>query len=334
MQQNYINHIALVLDASASMFAHRDAVVMVADEQIKHLARRSQELDQETRVTVYTFSDRVECLIYDRDVLRLPSIRDLYRPGGNTALIDATRQALLDLSETPEKYGDHAFLVYVLTDGEENVSKTRPAQLAQQLRGLRDHWTVAALVPNAAGKHEAKKFGFPADNIAVWDTQSSDGVVEVGGRIKAATEAYMVLRSSGTRGTTSLFSMSPDVVNKATVVAAGLTPMDPDHFMVIPVPRTVPLREFVIECGYLFRVGRAFYQLMKPEKIQADKEIAIMEVATRRVYRGAAARQLIGLPDVEVKVKPEHNPDYRIFVQSKSVNRNLMPGTQLLYMLV
>jgi hypothetical protein len=55
--ENYINHVALVLDASSSMSSHRSTVVKVADEQIKHLARRSTELDQETRVTVYAFAD-------------------------------------------------------------------------------------------------------------------------------------------------------------------------------------------------------------------------------------------------------------------------------------
>lgn len=32
----------------------------------------------------------------------------------------------------------------------------------------------------------------------------------------------------------------------------------------------------------------------------------------------------------EVKVSPTSHPDYSIFVQSKSVNRNLMPETKLL----
>jgi hypothetical protein len=68
--QNYINHVALVLDASSSMSHLSRKVVDVADQQIAYLARRSRELDQETRVTVYVFADKVECVIYDKDVLR------------------------------------------------------------------------------------------------------------------------------------------------------------------------------------------------------------------------------------------------------------------------
>ena len=51
MNQNYINHIALVLDASGSMSHLSSAVVQVADNQVQYLAARSKELDQETRAT-------------------------------------------------------------------------------------------------------------------------------------------------------------------------------------------------------------------------------------------------------------------------------------------
>lgn len=59
--QNYINHVALVLDASSSMSRLSGKVIEVADQQIAYLARRSRELDQETRVTVYVFANKVEC---------------------------------------------------------------------------------------------------------------------------------------------------------------------------------------------------------------------------------------------------------------------------------
>lgn len=108
------------------------AVVKVADNQVAHLANRSKELNQETRATVYTFSDAAECVYYDKDVLRMPSLKGSYRIGGNTALIDATIQAIDDLSQTPQLYGDHAFLVYVLTDGEENRSSKKATDLAKK----------------------------------------------------------------------------------------------------------------------------------------------------------------------------------------------------------
>src|SRR5688572_3626524 len=147
MEQNYINHIALVLDESLSMNSRREKVVQVADNQIKYLATRSEELDQETRVSVYTFNTQVRCLIYDKDVLRLPSLRGLYKPSGMTALIDATIKSQEDLAATAQLYGDHAFLTYVLTDGAENASRKKSTALKSKLESLPENWTVAVLVP-------------------------------------------------------------------------------------------------------------------------------------------------------------------------------------------
>lgn len=356
---NYINHIALVLDKSISMRRHAREVIRVADGEIQHLARRSQELDQETRVTIYTFGDDVECAVYDKDVLRLPSIAGFYETDGNTALIAATMKSQQDLAATAQLYGDHAFLTYVLTDGEENVSRYSTVfggdgrrryrvgdpsqyttdQLAQQLREVLgfqpDNWTVACLVPNQRGVHEAKKFGFPPDNIAVWDATSGEGVAEVfGTTIRTATDAFMTNRTLGVRGSKTLFTGGAAQVNRANVRASqGFRPLGQDTYTLHDVRSDLALdiRSYVAAVtlqGY--RTGSAYYELTKPEKIQPQKEILLRNRRSGRVYSGPDARKLLSLPDHEVKVRPEDNPEFQIFVQSTSVNRKLVPGTKLL----
>lgn len=328
-QQNYINHIALVLDASASMSPHARELVRVADAQIAYLARRSQELDQETRVSVYTFSSIVQCLVFDKDVLRLPSIASLYRTGGRTALIDAAIQSQVDLETTSQIYGDHSFLTFVLTDGQENESRRTAGALASRLRSLPENWTVAVLVPNMLGKHEAKQFGFPVDNIAVWDATTTRGVVEVGETIRSATDSFMTGRARGVRGTRSIFSTGVDAVNEQTV-RSTLSYLGYDDFKLLSVDQAAPIREWVHSKGLDYIIGKAYYQLTKTESIQSQKAVAVLEKSTGRVYAGAAARDLIGLPQMEVRVKPQDNPKYDVFVQSTSVNRKLVPGTRLL----
>lgn len=330
--QNYVNHIVLELDASGSMYSQTEALIKVADGEIKYLAQRSQELGQETRVSVYMFNSKAKCIIWDMDVLRLPSIKDLYRANGNTALIDATIMSLNDLAEIPEKYGDHAFLVYVLTDGQENGSTQQPTVLKRHLASLRDNWTVAVLVPDQRAAFEAKKFGFPADNIAIWDAASSQGVAEGGTILRRATENYMIGRSQGVRSSRSMFSTGADAVNVRTVAAAGIMPLSSHSYVLVPVDPSSPsaIREFVQGCGLPYVLGRAYYQLSKTESIQPNKLVAIVEKATSKVYLGREARDLIGLPDVEVRVRPDFNADFNIFVQSTSVNRKLVVGTKLL----
>ncbi|MFI1972560.1 VWA domain-containing protein [Streptomyces cinnamoneus] len=342
--QNYINHVALVLDASSSMSHLSRKVIEVADQQIAYLARRSKELDQETRVTVYVFADKVECVIYDKDVLRMPSLKQLYRVGGMTALLAATLKSQRELAQTAQLYGDHSFLTFVLTDGQENashhcpdVSTKNPRELVQAVAQLiatqEDNWTLAVLVPDQMGKREAMQCGFPKDNIAIWDATSTQGLKDAGHVIQQATENFMVGRAQGIRGSRAVFSTGAEAVNKDTIEAAGLTPVNPSEYQLIPVAREAAIREWVIECGHTYRTGCAFYQLSKSEKIQARKQIAVLEKKTDRVYTGPQARALLGLPDAEARVKPDHNDDFTIFVQSTSVNRKLVPHTRLLLMI-
>nr|WTA00151.1 VWA domain-containing protein [Streptomyces sp. NBC_00857] len=342
--QNYINHVALVLDASSSMSHLSRKVVDVADQQIAYLARRSRELDQETRVTVYVFADKAECVIYDKDVLRMPSLKELYRVGGMTALLAAALKSQRELAQTAQLYGDHSFLTFVLTDGQENASHRCPdaptedprelvEAVAEMIETQEDNWTLAVLVPDQMGKHEAMRCGFPKENIAIWDATSTQGLEEAGQVIREATEKFMVGRAQGIRGSRAVFSVGAEAVNKDTVKAAGLTPVNPSEYQLISVARDAAIRDWVIECGHTYRTGGAFYQLSKSEKIQARKQIAVLEKKTDRVYTGPEARTLLGLPDVEVRVKPDHNDDFTIFVQSTSVNRKLVPHTRLLLMI-
>lgn len=336
INQNYINHIAFVLDASASMGPVANQLIKVADAEIAHLARRSKELDQETRVSAYTFNHDVKCVIFDKDVLRLPSIKNFYQTGGMTALIDAALEASNDLSKTAQMHGDHAFLIYVLTDGEENASCAPADKLSSLIKNFPDNWTVAFLVPNLYAKHEAKRLGLPADNIAVWDATTTHGVEEgFVTTIRNATESFMTGRSMGVRGSKTIFAAGADQINRANIKAKlGFTQLPRDSYRLIDVREISEIRPFIErEMNLPYVVGSAYYQLMKPEKIQPQKKICVRNRRSGRVYVGDNARQLLGLPDHEVRVKPEENAEFQVFVQSTSVNRKLMPNTKLLVLL-
>src|SRR2546421_728900 len=108
LKPNYINHVAICIDSSGSMSGLANDVVGVFDSVIKTLCSRSKEMDQETRVSVYLFDTVVRCLIFDKDVMRLPSLKGLYSTGGGTALLDGVNLSIDDLGKTAQMYGDHA----------------------------------------------------------------------------------------------------------------------------------------------------------------------------------------------------------------------------------
>lgn len=334
-KQNYINHVAIVLDASSSMHRLKDAVIKVADGLIAHLAETSKLHDQETRITVYSFDSEVTCLIYDKDVLRLPSIRDFYDPYGNTALLDATHLAIEDQRLHSQKYGDHAFLTYAVTDGEENRSRfhPRPGDLLAVLTSLHENETVAALVPNEAARRQALAYGFPEGNVMIWET-TEVGVTKVGEVLRTSTDNYMTSRSAGMRKSSTLFSTGLDTVNKKTVNAKTMVSLKRDEYTVIPVAKgetNLTIREWInAQPGHTFQLGKAYYQITKREKIQPQKALALQNIHSGRIYTGPQVRELLGLDATHIRVEPQDNPEYRIFVQSTSVNRKLVPETRVL----
>jgi hypothetical protein len=327
---NRITHVNIVVDASWSMEGHEDNLIKVVDSQIEHLAERSRQLDQDIHISVYDFADDVRCLIYDRDVLRLPSIAKLYQPRGRTALIDATLQALAELAQTAQLHGEHAFLTFVITDGQNNINSSRAPQLRARLDSLPKNWTVACLVPDAMGRDDAMAYGFAPDNIAIWNPSGRRGVEEAGEVISRATDSFLDGRAKGVVGTRSLFSTGVEAVNAQTVRAA-LKPLNPDTYQLLPVgSKNTDIRLFFAGQPVKFKIGSNFYQLTERVLIQKTKEIAIRERSTGKIYGGPGARDLLGLRNENVKVAPDYNPDFDVFVQSTSPNRVLKANTDLL----
>ena len=347
VKQPLINRITFLIDASSSMIQHQESTVKVIKNQVEYLARRSQEMGQETRVSIASFADAMQWLVYDCDVLRLPTIDGLFAPYGNTALIEAVMRAHNDIAKTPELAGDYAYLMYVLTDGQENVSeddnggRSHSSHLSEMIGNQSDNWTFAAFVPDVLAKRSAVDYGFPKDNVAVWDTTSVAGMIEVGESMTRATESYLQGRQQGVRGSRQIFSTGPDAVNKQTVRAA-LQPLAMDQYSIIPVTPDgvqkgdkVRVDKFIRDdCGMKFQVGKVYYQWMKREKVQPQKQLAVFEKSTGKVYVGSGdeVRQMIGLPNLNVSTAPGLNKDYTIYVQSTAPNRNLVPFTNVLVM--
>jgi len=329
---NYINNITFVVDASSSMSHLSKDVVKVFDSQVEYLKRRSKELEQETRISLYVFSDTVSNIVFNMDCLRMPSLAGYYNANGMTALIDGTVKAIEDAKKIPELYGDSSHMLLVFTDGQENRSRTKPDTLKTLINSLADNWTVAVFVPDQMGVHECKRFGFPTNNISVWDATSSKGVSEMGEKVRQVTENYMTQRASGVRGTKDLFQLNVSV--SSDQIRSKLDALDPTKYMMINVNKKTPVKPFIESWTQKpYVVGSTYYQLTKPENVQGYKQVALKNKLSGKVYVGEASRKMLGLPDHEVKVTPGKLANYEIFLQSTSVNRNLVKGTQCLVIL-
>lgn len=332
----YTNHIGFVIDASGSMRGRKDKTIEVFEAQIQELKSESVRLNQDTRVSVFMFSDDVKCAVFDMDVMRFEGLRSLPWAFQSTALLDAVGGAISDMEAIHQKYGDHSFLVYTLTDGEENVSKKwNKHALSSTLANLPENWTVVCLVPDSRGVSYAQECGFIRENIQVWSTTSAKGLEAVQQSTTTALKTYMTMRSRGVRGTKSFFATDLSGVSKTTVTKSTnvLPPASYDLFE-NRGKSIMEIKAFVESWrgAAQYVIGSAYYELMKPEKIQGAKNILLQERKTGKVYEGAASRQLLGLPAHEIKVTPGDHGDWRIFVQSTSVNRHVVPGMHVLVM--
>jgi hypothetical protein len=320
--QHLVNHIALVIDESGSMQGRN--VEPIVDATVESLKERSIALDQETRVSIYTFNDSARCLVFDMDVMRFKTIRGMYSPDRYTALLDAMVLAIEDAKLVSQKYDDHAFLIYGFTDGQENRSRNKPEQLSRIINLLPENFTLALMVPDQRGVFDAKGFGFPSENIAVWNTESKEGFKEVGARVAQVTNSYMQARSQGVRGTKGLFNLDTSNLTKR-----ALAPVD-FGYQIFPIRNDCYIKDTVEGfTGKSYVVGNTFYQPAKAVKIQDYKQILVMDNKTNSLYTGDNIRQLLGIPDNTVEVNPGNYKDWTIFVQSTSTNRKLIAGTRI-----
>lgn len=326
----YSNHFGLVIDESLSMRPHTQAVINVVDGLTQSLAKDSEDLNQETRLSVWAFNSRgtERNIVWDIDVLRMPSINGLYKPQGMTALIDCTILAISDLKKVPTMYGDHSVVLYIVTDGQENASRQRYS-FNQHLDSLPDNWSLGLFVPDKHGVTEAKIWGFPADSIQVWNPAGPQAVENVGQILRDTSSQFMRARTTGVRGTKSLFQLNTVSV---TDVKQNLTPLASYEYHFGNVLVDTRSDNYVVDrLGRPWVKGQVFYQLTKKEKIQSYKQIAIY--ADGRIYVGKNARDMLGLPSAQdVEVVPDNWSQYKIFVQSTAPNRKLIRGTQVLVM--
>jgi hypothetical protein len=347
------NHIAILIDRSGSTHHIADQIRDQFNQQAKLINAKATETDQVTHLSLYTFSDVADHPLLFEVPLGLVSLnsikKEAYNINGSTALLDCVGRAVEDLSQFHKSTtGDHSFLLITLTDGQENNSVTyglgplynrflsggdRPADYEKFNKLMKekiatDAWTFAFLVPKGDKAPFVNNFGVLEGCIQEWDT-TAKGLEIAGKQAAAGISNYYAARAQGKRSVTSFFTDIAEIPKSH--IRSTLTDLTSQFYRRL-VPKEMPIKEFAIKEFGNFAPGKALYELTKREEIQDYKQVIIEDKATSKLYGGDEGRKLIGLPSAgTIKVSPGAHGDYRIFVQSTSVNRKLVRGTTLLY---
>lgn len=324
-----VNHVIFCVDASGSMQSHLPAVRRVFADTIKEI-RASNVKDQETVISVYLFDNQIVVPAFNVPLEKFDANSIQFFARGMTALIDASITAIkqheaLNASFKNDKK-DHTFLMYVITDGQENASLNTGFDLRTKIANLSDAWTTAILVPRAQDVHFAKNVGFPAGNIQVWDATSEKGFETMGQTVSSSYSGYVTARSAGTRSVSNLFQVDASKLS-SSAVRNNLQEVSGKMFA---AQKDYVIKDFVeSSTGKPYVKGSTFYELTKTEAVQPYKELVIVRKSDYKKFGGKDARDILGFPSTEIKVKPGDFGSWRIFIQSTSLNRKILSGTSI-----
>ncbi len=261
----------------------------------------------------------------------LKPITDWPTPGG-TPLYDGIGSMIELLSGLPDANDPNvSFLVMITTDGEELSSRKYDAYSLRKLIAdvsRSGQWTFAFRVPKGTNKQAIENLGIPPGNIQFWETTTAGMQASTQVTTKAV-DSYFTARASGARSSNVFYA---DASKVDTQSLQDVT-KDVSLYVVPANDSGIEIRDFILRHRMEYLKGAAFYQLTKTEaRVSHTKQILVREQSTGKIFAGASARKMIGLPtDRNARLHPGDHKNYDLFIQSESVNRKLVGGTGVVY---
>ena len=316
--------VAFVVDASSSMHGLEDDVIRMFNKLLSDI--RSN--DPTAEFTMVTFADEPTVKLENVGLSQIRELnRNTYQPGGNTALFDGVARALEVMGDSKDK----AFLVYVITDGEENASDMAASTFEKLVKSKQatDRYTIVFQLPMGKKNAFVNLSGVYPGNVQEWET-SARGLGIMTHNNTASVGTYYATRAAGQAATRSFFD-----VNLSGVTTKDFNKLQDvtGQFRILSVDKDIDIKSFAEEKGLTFRVGAGYYNLTKKETIADHKNLLLTKSGEKEIRAGSQEiRDLIGLPQTgDAKANPKNLNGYDLFIQSTSNNRRLVRGSRLLW---
>jgi hypothetical protein len=188
-----VNHIGIVLDRSGSMASVREEALSGLNEELACLEKKAVETNQKTTITLTTFSTKAD----EAKVISLGErvSEEEYKCSGWTALSDSVASTIKALQEIKVgKSEDVAYLVTIVTDGEENSSKEYSMRdVSVMIKTLQNqgNWTFVFMGCGNNVFDVAKSMGITYGNTSTITTSDYTGSA-TGGKISGYDKFYKV----------------------------------------------------------------------------------------------------------------------------------------------
>ncbi len=175
-----LSHIIFVLDESSSMSSCWDQTISGYNEYLKAQKEDAEKTGIKTLVSLYKFNGYDVRAIFDRqDVAEVtPLTKSNYRPSGGTNLLDAMGGVMMKINlllKEKKKADRESVIITVLTDGEENQSRTFKNSdikaMVEKAEGK--NWGFMFLGANIDAFHAGAAMGFNYNNTMQFDTNNA-----------------------------------------------------------------------------------------------------------------------------------------------------------------
>lgn len=198
-------HVAFVLDRSGSMANIRKETVSVINEQLAKI--KADGLAD--NVTLVTFSTEVDGpLLIDASTVLTEND---YNPSGWTALYDAIGSTVMGMQKLEQSDPDTSFLVIIITDGAENMSKkfskARTAELIKELQDSKK-WTFVYLGTKQDLFSIENDLNIPFGNVEIFARNTAEEIRYTSHILSANTTSYIDERKLGSTHSTNFFNKS------------------------------------------------------------------------------------------------------------------------------
>ena len=197
-------YVGFVMDHSGSMLSERENALKGFNDQILKIKEESDSVD--TFVTVIEFDDQAKILFKNTNVTDIP-LQETYWIGGSTALYDSIAKCISLIQQDFDAFsGDKAVLLFIETDGQENLSTEFKGEdgrlkINKMIKELEDSgkWTITFLGQRIDQEYAAD-LGFAAMNTMSFNNRDYANRVVV----NSIHTYYSTIKETDTRGVKGL----------------------------------------------------------------------------------------------------------------------------------
>lgn len=178
------SHIIFVLDDSGSMQSCRDNTINGFNEYLKAQQEDAIKTGIQTFVSLYKFDgSSVKCTVEHINVHEVaPLDHNSYNPKGGTNLLDAMGGVMMQINTkltAVKKKDRESVIITVLTDGEENSSRTfRNTDIKTMVeKAEAKNWGFMFLGANINAFHAGSALGFGVNNTMQYSTTGTANTI-------------------------------------------------------------------------------------------------------------------------------------------------------------